>query len=251
MILLGSPAAAGEPGRLVVGAKASARIDARRPSTSVLLMARPVLFDYWRSSASYRVRIALNLKGVAYDAVSVDLAAGVQHGEVHRARNPQGFVPLLEIDGQSLSQSLAIISYLDATRPEPPLVPQEPADAAHVRALALTIACDIHPLNNLRVLRYLTGPLAQEEEAKNAWVARWISEGFAALEKLAGGRAGRFLFGDAPTLADICLVPQMYNARRFGVPLGDYPLLVGADAEAASHPAFAAAHPDVIAAASA
>ncbi|HEY0027952.1 MAG TPA: maleylacetoacetate isomerase [Allosphingosinicella sp.] len=214
-------------------------------------MTVPVLFDYWRSSASYRVRIALNLKGVEYRAEKVDLAAGGQGEGAYRARNPQGFVPLLEIDGQRLTQSLAIIAYLDSTRPEPPLLPADPGDSAHVQALALTIACDIHPLNNLRVLKHLTGPLAQPEEAKNAWIARWISEGFAALEALAAPRAGRFLFGDAPTLADICLVPQMYNARRFGVPLDAYPLLVRADAEAAAHPAFAAAHPDAIAAATA
>jgi maleylacetoacetate isomerase len=214
-------------------------------------MTVPVLFDYWRSSASYRVRIALNLKGVAYRAEKVDLAAGGQGEGAYRARNPQGFVPLLEIDGRRLTQSLAIIAYLDATRPEPPLLPADPGDAAHVQALALTIACDIHPLNNLRVLKHLTGPLAQAEEAKNAWIARWISEGFAALEALAAPGAGRFLFGDAPTLADICLVPQIYNARRFAVPLDAYPLLVRADAEAAAHPAFAAAHPDAIAAATA
>ena len=212
---------------------------------------KPVLFDYWRSSASYRVRIALNLKGIAYRAVSVDLAGGAQQDADYRARNPQGFVPMLEIDGQRLTQSLAIIGYLEATRPEPRLLPADPAEAAHVRALALTVACDIHPLNNLRVLKHLTGPLGQDEAAKNAWIARWIGDGFAALEALAAPRAGRFLFGDAPTLADICLVPQIYNARRFGVALEAYPLLVRADAAAAAHPAFAAAHPDAIAAASA
>jgi maleylacetoacetate isomerase len=210
-----------------------------------------VLFDYWRSSASYRVRIALNLKGIAYRGSSVDLAGGAQRSADYRARNPQGFVPMLEIDGQRLTQSLAIIDYLEATRPEPRLLPADPAEAAHVRALALTVACDIHPLNNLRVLKQLTGPLGHDEAAKNGWIARWIAEGFAALEALAAPRAGRFLFGDAPTLADICLVPQVYNARRFGVPLEEYPLLVAADAEAAALPAFAAAHPDAIAAATA
>jgi maleylacetoacetate isomerase len=214
-------------------------------------MATPVLFDYWRSSASYRVRIALNLKGIAYRSLSVDLAGGAQRSADYRARNPQGFVPALEIDGQRLTQSLAIIDYLEATRPEPRLLPADPAEAAHVRALALTIACDIHPLNNLRVLKQLTGPLDQNEAAKNGWIAHWIAEGFAALEALAAPRAGRFLFGDAPTLADICLVPQVYNARRFGVPLDEYPLLVAADAAAGAVPAFAAAHPDAIAAATA
>ena len=209
-------------------------------------MTRPILHDYWRSSASYRVRIALNLKGVDYDRVSVNLAGGEQRDEAYRARNPQGFVPMLEVDGHRLTQSLAIIAWLDATRPAPPLLPADPADAAHVQALALTVACDIHPLNNLRVLQHLTGPLGQSEAAKAEWIARWIGEGFAALEALAAPRAGRFLFGDAPTLADICLVPQIYNARRFGVPLDAYPLLVRADAEASALPAFAAAHPDAI-----
>jgi maleylacetoacetate isomerase len=206
-----------------------------------------VLYDYYRSSASYRVRIALNLKGIAYRSVPVNLAEGAQKSPDYRARNPQGFVPMLEEDGRRITQSLAIIDYLDATRPEPPLVPKHPADRAHVLALALTVACDIHPLNNLRVLKQLTGPLGQSEEGKNAWIARWIGDGFAALEALAQERAGRFLFGDAPGLADICLVPQIYNARRFGVPLEDYPLLVRADAEACALEAFQAAHPDRVA----
>jgi maleylacetoacetate isomerase len=205
------------------------------------------LYDYHRSSASYRVRIALNLKGIAFERVPIDLAGGRQKEAGYRERNPQGFVPMLEMDGRRITQSLAIIEYLDAVDREPRLLPADPADAAHVRALALTIACDIHPLNNLRVLKYLQGPLAQDEPAKLAWIATWIGEGFAALEALAAPLAGGFLFGDAPTLADICLVPQMYNARRFGVPLDPYPLLVRADAEATAHPAFAAAHPDRVA----
>ena len=205
---------------------------------------KPLLYDYYRSSASYRVRIALNLKGIDYERVAVDLLAGGQKGADYRALNPQGFVPMLEADGHRVTQSLAIIAYLEATRPEPPLLPSEPADAAHVRALALTVACDIHPLNNLRVLKHLTGPLGQDEEAKNHWIAHWIREGFAALEAMAAPRAGRFLFGDAPTLADLCLVPQMYNARRFAVPVEDFPLLVRADSEACAVEAFAAAHPD-------
>ena len=126
-------------------------------------------------------------------------------------------------------------------------MPEDAGARAHVLGLALVVACDIHPLNNLRVLKHLVGPLGQSEAAKNAWIATWIGEGFAALEAMAAERAGRFLFGDAPSLADICLVPQMYNARRFDVPLGDYPLLVRVDAEACAHPAFAAAHPDRVA----
>lgn len=210
-------------------------------------MSKPLLYDYWRSSASYRVRIALHLKGVSFDRVSVDLAAGAQREAAYRERTPQGFVPMLEIDGRHVPQSLAIIDYLDATRPEPPLFPDNPADAAHVRAMALTIACDIHPLNNLRVLKYLVGPLGQDEAARQGWIATWIGQGFEALEALAAPSAGRYLFGDSPTLADICLVPQMYNARRFEVPLEAYPTLVRVDAEACAQPAFAAAHPDRVA----
>ncbi len=206
-----------------------------------------LLYDYHRSSASYRVRIALGLKGLAYCSVPINLVEGAQKTPDYRARNPQGFVPMLEEGERRITQSLAIIDYLDATRPEPPLSPRDLADRAHVQALALTVACDIHPLNNLRVLKALTGELGHSEDAKNAWIARWIGEGFAALQALAEPRAGRFLFGDAPTLADICLVPQMYNARRFGVPLDDFPLLVRADAEATALPAFAAAHPDRVA----
>jgi maleylacetoacetate isomerase len=210
-------------------------------------MPQTVLFDYFRSSASYRVRIALNLKGIAFELAPVNLLEGAQRDDAHRTRNPQGLVPVLEIDGTRLTQSLAMIDYLDATRPEPPLVPRDPALAAHVRALALTIACDIHPLNNLRVLKYLGGELGQPEDARNAWYRHWVREGLAALEAMAAERAGRFLAGDAPTLADICLVPQMYNARRFNVPVDDFPNLLRADAEANRLEAFAAAHPDAIA----
>ena len=211
-------------------------------------MAKPLLYDYWRSSASYRVRIALNLKGVDHDVVAVNLLDGEQKAADYRARNPQGFVPTLEVGDLRLVQSLAIIGWLEARHPEPRLLPADPADAAHVRAMALTVACDIHPLNNLRVLRRLSA-LGLSEAARDEWYRHWIAEGFAALEAMAAPRAGRFLFGDAPTLADVCLVPQMYNARRFEVPLDAWPALVRADAEANRLEAFARAHPDAIAAA--
>lgn len=207
-------------------------------------MSRPVLHDYYRSSAAYRARIALNLKGVDYDSRPVNLAEGAQKSAEYRALNPQGLVPLLEIDGLRLAQSLAIIVYLDQRYPEPPLMPRDPADGAHVRSLAMTIACDIHPLNNLRVLNYLKGQLGQPQDAVDAWYAHWITEGLAALEAIAAPRAGAFLFGDGPTIADICLVPQLYNARRFDVPLDAYPTLLRADTNATELDAFAAAHPD-------
>ena len=210
-------------------------------------MARPLLHDYFRSSAAYRVRILLNLKGVDYDRHSVNLAEGAQKDPAYRALNPQGFVPMLEIDGLKLTQSLSIAVYLDQTRPDPLLMPRDPADGAHVRALALTVACDIHPLNNLRVLKYLSGTLDATQDQSDAWYAHWVTEGLAALEALAAPRAGAFLFGDTPTLADVMLVPQLYNARRFAVPIAPYPSLRRADESASALAAFAAAHPDMIA----
>jgi maleylacetoacetate isomerase len=207
-------------------------------------MNRPILHDYYRSSAAYRVRIALNLKGVDYESRPVNLAEGAQKGAEYRAINPQGFVPMLEVDGLKLTQSLSIIMYLASRYPEPPLLPVDPGEAAHVRGMALAIACDIHPLNNLRVLKYLKGELGQDQGAVDAWYRHWITEGLAPLEAVAAPRAGAFLFGDAPTIADICLVPQLYNARRFDVPLDAYPTLLRADASANAQEAFAAAHPD-------
>jgi maleylacetoacetate isomerase len=207
-------------------------------------MSRPILYDYHRSSAAYRVRIALNLKGVDYESRPVNLLESAQRGDDYRELNPQGLIPMLEIDGHRLTQSLSIIVYLDQVFPDPPLVPRDPADGAHVRAMALAVACDIHPLNNLRVLKYLKGQFGRSQEEVDAWYAHWITEGLSGLEAIAKAGAGRFLFGDALTIADVCLVPQLYNARRFNVPLDDYPTLLRADENANALDAFAAAHPD-------
>jgi maleylacetoacetate isomerase len=210
-------------------------------------MSELVLYDYWRSSASYRVRIALALKGVSYERVPVDLVAGDQKGEAYKVVGPQGLVPALDVGGGvRIVQSLAIIDWIEAIHAEPPLLPADPVDRSHVMALALAVACDIHPLNNLRVLKHL-GALGLDEGARAGWYAHWVHEGLAGLEALAAPRAGRFLFGDAPTLADVCLVPQMYNARRFDVDVSDFPTLVRADAAANALDAFAAAHPDRVA----
>lgn len=207
-------------------------------------MTKPILYDYFRSSAAYRVRIALNLKGVDYEQRQVDLRAGEQASTDYRALNPQGLVPMLEIDGHRLTQSLAIINYLDLRFANQPLIPAAAAERAHVVAMAMTIACDIHPLNNLRVLNYLKNELGHSQDEADAWYAHWITEGLRPLEAMAAPRAGDFLFGNGPTGADVCLVPQLYNARRFNVPLGDYPTLLRADANAAKLEAFAKAHPD-------
>jgi maleylacetoacetate isomerase len=207
-------------------------------------MSRPVFYEYFRSSAAYRVRIALNLKGVDYESRPVNLLESEQRSDDYRELNPQGLVPMLDIDGHRLTQSLAIIVYLDQAFPDPPLVPRDPADGAHVRAMALAIACDIHPLNNLRVLKYLKNELGQPQEQVDRWYAHWIAEGLTALEAMAKAGAGRFLFGDEPTIADVCLVPQLYNARRFNVAIGDWPTLLRAEENALPLDAFAAAHPD-------
>jgi maleylacetoacetate isomerase len=207
-------------------------------------MTAVLLHDYYRSSAAYRVRIALNLKGVDYERHAVNLAEGEQQELAYLAINPQGFVPMLEIDGHRLTQSLAIIDYLDTTRPDPPFLPADPADVAQVRALALAVACDIHPLNNLRVLKYLSRELDQPQEARDLWYRHWVTEGLEALEKMARTSAGDFMFGDTVGLADICLVPQLYNARRFSVAIADFPTLRRVDENANALGPFAAAHPD-------
>ena len=203
------------------------------------------LFNYFRSSAAYRVRIALNLKGLAADNVFVHLVKNEQRAPEYLKINPLGLVPTL-IDGDEvISQSLAIVEYLDETHPSPPLLPATPGARARVRSIALLIACDIHPIDNLRVLRYLTGVLEVSDEKKNQWYAHWVDEGLAALEtKLAGDpQTGRFCHGDAPTLADVCLVPQLANARRANMDLAPYPTLVRIDAACSALEAFAAAAP--------
>jgi maleylacetoacetate isomerase len=207
-------------------------------------MTRPILYDYFRSSAAYRVRIALNLKGVDYESRQVDLRVGDQRSDGYRALNPQGLVPMLEIDGHRLTQSVAIINYLDLRYPNQPLIPASAAERAHVVAMAMAIACDIHPLNNLRVLNYLKSEFGHSQEEADAWYAHWINEGLPALEAMAKPQAGAFLFGNGPTGADVLLIPQLYNARRFKVAVDDYPTLLRAEENANKLEAFAAAHPD-------
>jgi len=207
-------------------------------------MTRPILYDYFRSSAAYRVRIALNLKGVDYESRQVDLRVGDQRSDAYRALNPQGLVPMLEIDGHRLTQSVAIINYLDLRYPNQPLIPASAAERAHVVAMAMAIACDIHPLNNLRVLNYLKSEFGHSQEEADAWYTHWINEGLPALEAMAKPQAGAFLFGNGPTGADVLLIPQLYNARRFKVAVDDYPTLLRAEENANKLEAFAAAHPD-------
>lgn len=206
------------------------------------------LYGYWRSTAAWRVRLALNLKGLEWEYRAVHLVrdGGEQRQPEFLALNPQGLVPALAIDGQLLTQSLAIIEYLDETRPEPPLLPPDAAGRARVRSLAQLVAADLHPLNNLRVLQYLGDPLQVGEEGRNAWYRHWVEVGLAALEtRLAGEAAtGRFCHGDTPGLADCCLVPQLYNARRYDCPLDPYPTLVRIESACLELDAFRAATPD-------
>ncbi|MBA3810759.1 MAG: maleylacetoacetate isomerase [Caulobacteraceae bacterium] len=204
-----------------------------------------VLHGYWRATAPYRVRIGLNLKGLAFDDAPVNLLGGEQKSDAYRAVNAQGLVPALEADGQVLTQSLAILEWLEETHPSPPILPPDPAERAVVRAMAAIVACDIHPLNNLRVLKALADlnhPMGGEEQ--KAWAARWIDEGFTALEPMVARHGAGFAFGATPTLADCCLVPQIWSSRRFAVDMAPYPALAAVATRAADHPAFAAAHPD-------
>jgi maleylacetoacetate isomerase len=203
------------------------------------------LHTYFRSSAAYRVRIALNLKGLAYEPQPVHLLkdGGEQNAPAYRATNPLGLVPTLHTGGAALTQSLAIIEWLEETHPTPRLLPDDPLRRAQVRAFALTIACDIHPLDNLRVLQYLRRRLGQPQEAIDTWFRHWIAAGLPALEAMAQAGSGPWCFGAEPGLADIVLIPQLANARRLDCPLDAFPRLLRAEAAAASHPAFMAAAP--------
>lgn len=205
------------------------------------------LYSYFRSSASYRVRIALHLKGQSYDTVPVHLLnnGGEQFAPAFSALNPQSLVPVMEEEGRHITQSLAILEYLEERFPTPALLPVGLLDRAHVREIALAIACDIHPLNNLRVLRMLKSELGVSDEVKQQWIQHWVKLGFAALEQqlAASPQRGRFCFGDMPTMADCCLIPQIFNARRFEVDMTPYPTLVAIEEACAGLEAFQLAQP--------
>jgi maleylacetoacetate isomerase len=208
--------------------------------------ARMILHTYFRSSAAFRVRIGLNLKGIAYEPRYFHLGKS-EHGRAdNRAVNPQGFVPTLIDDSRPFIQSLAILEYLDETHREPPLLPYDPAERAFVRALAQIVSADIHPLNNLRVLKYLRNELNQDEAGVLAWAQTWIRAGFDALEEIlaARERTGPFCYGDRPGLADCCLIPQVASARRFKVPLDGYPVISAIDSACLAMDEFAAAAPE-------
>ena len=209
------------------------------------------LYGYWRSSAAYRVRIALGLKGLAYRQESVHLVkdGGQQHAAEYQALNPQGLVPLLVDEGNGgvrIAQSLAILEYLEETRPQPPLLPVDAAGRARVRALAQLVACDIHPLNNLRVLQFFDRQWNVPQAERDDWVLYWMREGFAAMETMlaASPDTGRYCHGDMPGLADCCLLPQLYNARRFTLDLAPFPTLRRIEAACLQLPAFDAARPE-------
>jgi maleylpyruvate isomerase len=204
-----------------------------------------ILHDYFRSSAAFRVRIALGLKGLAAGRRFVHLKNGEQHAAAYLAVNPQGLVPTLVDGPHTLTQSLAIIEYLEETHPAPPLLPQSPPDRAWVRALALAVACDIHPLNNTRVLAWLERDLGLAQDRRDAWYRHWVGEGLAAIETMLVARAGRgpFCLGATPTIADCCLVPQVFNARRFACPLEGVPTILSVFDACLQLPAFDLAQP--------
>ena len=203
-----------------------------------------ILHGYWRSGTSYRTRIALNLKGLAYETSPIDLRTGAQKSEAYLALNPQGLVPALETDnGMVLTQSPAILEWLEEAHPAPALLPSGAADRAVVRAMAALIGCDIHPLNNLRVLKAVR-ELGADQTGVDAWAGRWILDGFTALEAMVTRHGEGWCFGDAPSLVDCYLIPQIYSARRFNVDLTAFPRLLAVEAQADRHPAFVAAHPD-------
>jgi maleylacetoacetate isomerase len=202
------------------------------------------LYGYFRSSAAFRTRIALNLKGLAYEQISLHLRRGDQRAPDYLELNPQGLVPALDDDGQILIQSMAIIEYLDETHPHPPLLPGHPADRARVRALAQAVACDIHPIDNLRVLKYLSKPLGHDEKTIETWFNHWIALGFVAIEKImSDGQTGKFSHGDAPGLADICLVPQIVNAERYKLDMTPYKAIRRVFDNCMKLDAFQRAHP--------
>jgi maleylacetoacetate isomerase len=205
------------------------------------------LYTFFRSSAAFRVRIALNLKGLPYESLPKAFARNEHRAPEYLALNPQGLIPALATDGVVLSQSLAIIEYLNERHPTPPLLPEDPIDRARVRSMAMAIACEIHPLNNLRVLNYLRDSLQQDDAGVGTWYRHWVSEGFRGLEVQARefSANGRYCFGDAVSIADVLLVPQMFNARRFKTDLTPFPTLVGISTHLEALPAFAAARPEV------
>lgn len=202
-----------------------------------------VLHSHWRATAPYRVRIGLGLKGIAYDYAAVDLVAGEQREPAYRAVNPQGLTPALDIGGRVLTQSLAILEWLEDVYPDPPILPKAPLDRAAVRAMADIVACDIHPLNNARVGRRLN-KMGIDQAGIQAWIHGWMIDGFDALEPMIARYGRGFAFGDAPTIADCCLIPQVYSAHRYELDLAPWPAIRAVAESAAAHPVFVAAHPD-------